>query len=136
MAFGFGSQREGSEISSYAQTLISSGRSTTDNHRILCDGCGQVILFPILWNYLIFTKITVNYRHKVSMWALPVKTYCIQPCEVLSSPSLYTSEISLFQCSYCERRSYLIHDPMHIFFKLPRPVHRALEDPYPILPPL
>ena len=33
-------------------------------------------------------------------------------------------------------QSYLIHDPMHIFIKLPRPVHRAVEEVYPILPPL
>ena len=29
-----------------------------------------------------------------------------------------------------------MHDPMHVFFKLPRPVHRALEDSYSMLPPL
>ncbi|KDR80641.1 hypothetical protein GALMADRAFT_240994 [Galerina marginata CBS 339.88] len=39
-------------------------------------------------------------------------------------------------CSSCEPRSYLIHDPMHIFFKLPRPVYQQLESPFPMLPPL
>ncbi|KAF9561215.1 hypothetical protein CPC08DRAFT_801895 [Agrocybe pediades] len=39
-------------------------------------------------------------------------------------------------CSNCERNSYEIHDPMHVFFKLPRPVHRALESLFPMLPPL
>ncbi|KAF8967728.1 hypothetical protein BDZ97DRAFT_1802982 [Flammula alnicola] len=47
-----------------------------------------------------------------------------------SQPSAYSL------CSNCEVRSYLVHDPMHIFFKLPRPVHRALESPFPMLPPL
>lgn len=40
------------------------------------------------------------------------------------------------QCSSCEPQSYLIHDPMHIFIKFPRPVHRPVEEQYPILPPL
>lgn len=40
------------------------------------------------------------------------------------------------QCSSCEPRSYLIHDPMHIFIKFPRPVHRLVEELLPILPPL
>lgn len=30
-------------------------------------------------------------------------------------------------CTTCEERSYLLHDPMHSFFKLPRPVRRPLE---------
>jgi hypothetical protein len=38
------------------------------------------------------------------------------------------------QCANCEPRSYLVHDPMDIFFKLPRPVDRALEPPHPFLP--
>jgi len=38
-------------------------------------------------------------------------------------------------CANCEARSHVIHDPMHIFFKLPRPVHRQIESTYPLLPP-
>ncbi len=87
MAFGFRSPGEGSEISSYAQTLISSGRSTSDNHRILCNGCGQVKPFPVFWGYPIFTKVTVNYGHTVSMWALSVETYCIQPSKAPFPPA-------------------------------------------------
>src|SRR6266481_4183913 len=41
-----------------------------------------------------------------------------------------------YQCSSCESRSYVLHDPMHIFFKLPRPVQRPLESPTPFLPDL
>ncbi|KAI0079350.1 hypothetical protein K474DRAFT_1659161 [Panus rudis PR-1116 ss-1] len=39
-------------------------------------------------------------------------------------------------CENCEPRSYILHDPMHIFFKLPRPVDRPLESEFAILPPL
>ncbi|OCH91479.1 hypothetical protein OBBRIDRAFT_775021 [Obba rivulosa] len=36
-------------------------------------------------------------------------------------------------CTRCEERSYAVHDPTHIFFKLPRPVHRSLQSEYPML---
>ncbi|EKM81668.1 hypothetical protein AGABI1DRAFT_54553 [Agaricus bisporus var. burnettii JB137-S8] len=39
-------------------------------------------------------------------------------------------------CENCEARSHIIHDPMHIFFKLPRPVQRPIESTYPLLPQL
>ncbi|KAI0940921.1 hypothetical protein AcV7_003165 [Taiwanofungus camphoratus] len=39
-------------------------------------------------------------------------------------------------CSSCEERSYVLHNPMHIFFKLRRPVHRPLQSEYPFLPRL
>jgi hypothetical protein len=29
----------------------------------------------------------------------------------------------------------MVHDPMHVFFKLPRPVHRPLKSDAPFLPP-
>ncbi|KAL4245861.1 hypothetical protein ABKN59_008801 [Abortiporus biennis] len=37
-------------------------------------------------------------------------------------------------CSSCEARSYIIHDPMHIFFKLPRPVDTPIECDFAMLP--
>lgn len=37
-------------------------------------------------------------------------------------------------CSRCEPGSWAAHDPMHIFFKLPRPVRRPLESPTSFLP--
>ncbi|KZT59440.1 hypothetical protein CALCODRAFT_450060 [Calocera cornea HHB12733] len=37
-------------------------------------------------------------------------------------------------CSMCEARSYDLHDPMHAFFKIPRPLDRAINSPFPILP--
>ncbi|KAG6335268.1 hypothetical protein ID866_3824 [Astraeus odoratus] len=39
-------------------------------------------------------------------------------------------------CASCEERSYLLHDPMHSFFKLPRPVQRPLESSSGFLPKL
>ncbi|KAI6149401.1 hypothetical protein BKA82DRAFT_128177 [Pisolithus tinctorius] len=39
-------------------------------------------------------------------------------------------------CTTCEERSYLLHDPMHSFFKLPRPVRRPLESSGGFLPKL
>lgn len=47
-------------------------------------------------------------------------------------PSTKSHSYSL--CSKCEQRSYLIHDPMHIFFKLPRPVNRHIVSTDPVLP--
>lgn len=45
-------------------------------------------------------------------------------------PSLPTS---YNLCTNCESRSYIIHDPMHIFFKLPRPVQHPIQSPFPLL---
>ncbi|KAH0582797.1 hypothetical protein H2248_010706 [Termitomyces sp. 'cryptogamus'] len=45
-----------------------------------------------------------------------------------SSPRAYNL------CENCEQRSYIVHDPMHIFFKLPRPVHKPIEDLFPMVP--
>jgi hypothetical protein len=50
------------------------------------------------------------------------------------SPTVRRSCVT--QCASCEPRSYIVHNPMHIFFKLPRPVHRALQSAMPFLPPL
>ncbi|KAI6126476.1 hypothetical protein EV401DRAFT_2148272 [Pisolithus croceorrhizus] len=47
-----------------------------------------------------------------------------------SSPTPYSL------CTTCEERSYLLHDPMHSFFKLPRPVRRPLESSKGFLPKL
>ncbi|PVF94534.1 hypothetical protein CPB86DRAFT_808508 [Serendipita vermifera] len=39
-------------------------------------------------------------------------------------------------CVTCEARSYELHDPMHCFFKIPRPVDRKIQEDEPLLPPL
>ncbi|RDB23655.1 hypothetical protein Hypma_009170 [Hypsizygus marmoreus] len=47
-----------------------------------------------------------------------------------SSPRAYNL------CQDCEAWSYSLHDPMHVFFKLPRPVQRPLESSFPMVPVL
>lgn len=47
-----------------------------------------------------------------------------------SSPTAYSL------CQLCEQKSYVIHDPMHSFFKIPRPLHVQLESPSGFLPKL
>ncbi|KAI0675835.1 hypothetical protein C8Q78DRAFT_1066496 [Trametes maxima] len=62
---------------------------------------------------------------------------CAQPIvgvryQCANCPS-YPKSISL--CERCEARSYALHDPWHVFFKLPRPVDRplVLQPPLPRL---
>jgi len=45
-----------------------------------------------------------------------------------SSPKAYSL------CGQCEERSYLLHDPKHIFVKLPRPVDRPLQTTQGLVP--
>lgn len=42
--------------------------------------------------------------------------------------------IALMQCSVCELRSYRLHNPLHVFLKLDRPVDIPLASPQPALP--
>ena len=64
-----------------------------------------------------------------------------QTRELGASPfslSLYcapTVSSHLYQCERCEARSYALHDPWHVFFKLPRQVDRplVLQPPLPRL---
>jgi len=95
-----------SEISSYAQTLIGTG--TRDG---LPYSPTDHRLFCNGCGHLI-----VGIRYQCA--------HCP------SKPSAFSL------CAGCETRSYALHDPMHIFFKLPRPVHRPLVSPFPLLPPL
>ncbi|KIM32725.1 hypothetical protein M408DRAFT_326470 [Serendipita vermifera MAFF 305830] len=39
-------------------------------------------------------------------------------------------------CVNCEARSYRLHDPMHCFFKIPRPVDRKIQEEEPLVPSL
>lgn len=50
-----------------------------------------------------------------------------------SMPMVITSLI-LLKCGNCEPRSYDLHDPMHAFFKIPRPLDRAINSPFALLP--
>jgi len=47
-------------------------------------------------------------------------------------PSTFSTQYSL--CEQCEGRSHLLHDPMHVFFKLRRPVDRQIESQFGFLP--
>ncbi|TFK26189.1 hypothetical protein FA15DRAFT_637969 [Coprinopsis marcescibilis] len=50
-------------------------------------------------------------------------------------PSLPTQCYNL--CSACDAKSWAVHDPKHIFFKIPRPINpHSLESATPFLPPL
>ncbi|CAE6506320.1 unnamed protein product [Rhizoctonia solani] len=40
----------------------------------------------------------------------------------------------IWYCFQCEQKSHLIHDPYHVFLKLPRPVDRPIESPHPVIP--
>jgi len=60
----------------------------------------------------------------------PILGVCYQCGSCQSIPAAYSL------CSSCEARSYMVHDPMHIFFKLPRPVQNQLESPRPLIPEL
>lgn len=42
----------------------------------------------------------------------------------------------LIQCSICEKRSYVLHDAMHVFIRFPRPLDRPLRVDRPLLPRL
>jgi len=39
-------------------------------------------------------------------------------------------------CELCDDKSYMVHDPTHVFFKLPRPVDHPVESTEPFLPVL
>ncbi|OSX64438.1 hypothetical protein POSPLADRAFT_1138078 [Postia placenta MAD-698-R-SB12] len=39
-------------------------------------------------------------------------------------------------CAHCEERSYILHDPFHVFFKFPRPLNRPLQVGRPLVPKL
>ncbi|KAI9510526.1 hypothetical protein F5148DRAFT_976610 [Russula earlei] len=69
---------------------------------------------------------------------LQVCNSCAEPIvgvryQCLNCPSLPNS---FNLCSDCEIKSHMVHDPMHIFLKIPRPVDmaRPLESEFPIIP--
>jgi hypothetical protein len=46
------------------------------------------------------------------------------------------NRLCFYQCVHCEAQSYRLHDPMHCFFKIPRPVDRKIQEEEPLLPSL
>ncbi|KAJ3559617.1 hypothetical protein NM688_g233 [Phlebia brevispora] len=59
---------------------------------------------------------------------LPIVGVRFQCANCPSKPEPYSL------CSECEPHSYAVHDPMHVFFKLHRPVDIPLENDLPFLP--
>lgn len=57
---------------------------------------------------------------------------------VRASPAIDPSLIRLLyhQCSTCEKRSYQIHDPMHVFLRFDRPVDFEVKARTPLFPNL
>ncbi|KAJ7210554.1 hypothetical protein GGX14DRAFT_451130 [Mycena pura] len=47
-----------------------------------------------------------------------------------------SSPLSVNLCAHCEEHSYTMHDPSHVFFKLPRPVQQPLASHHGFLPKL
>ena len=59
-------------------------------------------------------------------------------CPLLTNLSLPLGARYQIKCSDCEVKSYKVHDAMHMFIKLPRPVDVAspLESEFAIIPTL
>ncbi|KAF9054481.1 hypothetical protein BJ165DRAFT_1382128 [Panaeolus papilionaceus] len=107
VGFTFPKTKANSEISSYAQTLI--GSSVRSHNRTNED-------HHIFCNGCQQSITGIRYQ-------------CAHCLSNQSTPGYNL-------CSSCEVRSYRIHDPFHIFFKVPRPVDRPIESHFPLLPPL
>ncbi|THH30104.1 hypothetical protein EUX98_g4071 [Antrodiella citrinella] len=58
------------------------------------------------------------------------------PGNLDSADGGHNSSHIMIKCANCEPRSYAVHDPTHIFFKLPRPVDTLIERDAPFVPPL
>ncbi|EPQ56589.1 hypothetical protein GLOTRDRAFT_138279 [Gloeophyllum trabeum ATCC 11539] len=92
-------------MSSYAKTVVGSGKKGAESVRDTMD-------HHILCDGCGMNIVGVRY----------------QCASCSSSPTPYSL------CAHCEERSYLLHDPMHIFVKLPRPVDRPLQSPMFLIP--
>ncbi|KAF8889281.1 hypothetical protein BD779DRAFT_1520749 [Infundibulicybe gibba] len=75
------------------------------------------------------TAVNRGYSHNISCSAC-VKLIIGTRYQCGSCPSL-PSGYSL--CQDCEEKSHLVHDPNHIFFRLPRPVDRPLQSSSPLI---
>lgn len=70
------------------------------------------------------------------MRELPIAAAGFQPGEFPFLAKVVSALSVLRQCAKCEENSYTMHDPGHVFFKLPRPVQRPLVSPFAFLPRL
>lgn len=101
--------------------------------QLLCCGMSLFLsLFSLPVRFIVHNQLIRGVRYQCAN--------CVSKPTPFSLVSTYSSlansitDVALYQCSTCEERSYTIHDPMHVFFRLPRPVDRPIESSYPILP--
>ena len=120
--------RRNSLLSAYDRTVLgvgsrsgpSSADSTTadagvEDHGIRCDSCNEVTLIP--------RRIVYN-AHRRVQWIIGVRYQCAS-CSSLPKAYSLVSILNVsseclpawLQCAKCEERSYVVHDPMHVFFK-------------------
>lgn len=109
-----------------------------EDHHIICDGCHEVRARAVLARECTSQVIplTDHFWNEVSMCDMPLVAYHIQLGPCVSSRGVKLLLTVAYKCASCEERSYLLHDPMHSFFKLPRPVHRPIQSASGFLPKL
>lgn len=71
-----------------------------------------------------------EHNHLCNGCARPIVGVRYQCANCPSKPRSYNL------CARCEERSYQLHDPHHVFFKLPRPVDHPIESQFPLIPKL
>lgn len=136
--------RRNSLLSAYDRTILGvgsrSGPSSADSsaadagvedHGTRCDSCNEVTLIPEIrmpssrsycsgsLGCVISAHHVRHYRSRI-VWSVEPRYHI---------PLLTTS-----QCAQCEERSYVVHDPMHVFFKFKRPIDRPLQIENPLIP--
>jgi hypothetical protein len=107
----------------------------TDSHQMICDNCEEVTRALDVWHSVVADTPSS------SSWVCAISARAARPRQwrITWSVSIRVfsdATLNHTQCTSCEPRSYIVHDPMHIFFKLPRPVHRPLQSAMPFLPSL
>ena len=75
----------------------------------------------------------MDHWSKISMRQLSLGSHFLQLGELVDAKLFLHALISV-QCSSCERRSYRVHDPRHVFLKFDRPAHLPIQSTSPILP--
>jgi hypothetical protein len=106
---GLGRQRRGSDASSYAGTVIAASSRSRSGL-----GVGGVGGRGKSWKCGGCNELIVGVRYQCA-----------------NCPSL-PNAFNL--CAVCEIRSHQLHDPMHAFFKIPRPLDKEIESSFPIVP--
>lgn len=129
-------KKAASEFSSYARTVVANGShrpsgDPSEDHHIPCSACNQVALVSSYLRACTHDP-TADLWCPLSVCTLHIISYFSKPGRLHAFLSILS--LTLLQCASCEERSYLIHDPYHVFIKIPRPVDFPLEEQGPILP--